>query len=38
VGHTIGAVSREQLEAGVDAARAGRTIGALEGGERRSVR
>jgi cytochrome c biogenesis protein CcmG/thiol:disulfide interchange protein DsbE len=38
VGHTVGAVSPQQLEAGVEAAREGRPIRPIEGGERRSVR
>lgn len=38
VGHVIGAVSAEQLEAGVGAAEQGRPLGSIEGGDRRSVR
>jgi cytochrome c biogenesis protein CcmG/thiol:disulfide interchange protein DsbE len=38
VGHVIGAVSTEQLEAGSAAAKEGRPLGSLEGGDRRSVR
>jgi cytochrome c biogenesis protein CcmG/thiol:disulfide interchange protein DsbE len=37
VGHVIGAVSREQLAAGIEAARTGRVLGARAGGERREV-
>ncbi|MBA2257242.1 MAG: redoxin domain-containing protein [Thermoleophilaceae bacterium] len=38
VAHVIGAVSPEQLEAGVRAAERGRPLGSIEGGDRRSVR
>jgi cytochrome c biogenesis protein CcmG, thiol:disulfide interchange protein DsbE len=38
VGHVIGAVSAEQLAAGVAAARAGRALGVQSGGERRKTR
>jgi cytochrome c biogenesis protein CcmG/thiol:disulfide interchange protein DsbE len=38
VAHVIGAVSAEQLDAGVGAAEQGRPLGSLEGGDRRSVR
>lgn len=35
VGHVIGVVSADQLRRGIDAARAGRTLGVREGGQRR---
>ena len=38
VGHVIGAVSREQLAAGIAAARAGRPQAARQGGDRRRTR
>jgi cytochrome c biogenesis protein CcmG, thiol:disulfide interchange protein DsbE len=38
VGHVIGAISRQQLDEGIRAARAGRTLAPQEGGERRSTR
>ena len=38
VGHVIGVVSSEQLEAGIAAARSGRTSGSDSGGDRRPVR
>ena len=38
VAHVIGAVSPEQLEAGVRAAERGQSLGSIEGGDRRSVR
>jgi len=38
VAHVIGAVSPEQLEAGVRAAERGQPLGSIEGGDRRSVR
>ena len=38
VGHVVGAISQEQLRAGVRAARSGLTIGALDGGDQRPTR
>lgn len=38
VGHVIGVISREQLRAGIAAARSGRPAGLLLGGDRRSTR
>jgi cytochrome c biogenesis protein CcmG/thiol:disulfide interchange protein DsbE len=38
VAHVIGAISKEQLNEGIRAARAGRPLGALQGGDRRSTR
>ncbi len=38
VGHVIGVVSEEQLRRGIAAARSGRPVGALSGGDQRSVR
>jgi cytochrome c biogenesis protein CcmG/thiol:disulfide interchange protein DsbE len=38
VGHVIGAVKREQLRAGIAAARAGDAAGTVQGGARRSTR
>lgn len=38
VAHAIGAISREQLDLGVEAAEEGRPLGSIEGGDRRSVR
>jgi len=38
VGHVIGAVSADQLAAGIAAARAGRALGVESGGERRKTR
>lgn len=38
VGHVIGVVSEQQLRAGIDAARAGRTMGPDTGGETRPLR
>jgi cytochrome c biogenesis protein CcmG/thiol:disulfide interchange protein DsbE len=38
VGHVVGVVSAEQLEAGIAAARAGRPAGAQKGGARRPTR
>lgn len=38
VGHVIGALSEGQLDAGVDAARDGRVVGALDGGQIRPQR
>jgi cytochrome c biogenesis protein CcmG/thiol:disulfide interchange protein DsbE len=38
VGHVVGVVSPAQLRAGVEAAMAGRTVGAQQGGEQRPVR
>ncbi len=38
VAHVVGIVSAAQLRRGVDAARAGRPLGALSGGERRPTR
>lgn len=38
VGHVIGAVDAEQLAAGVQAARSGRILGGVRGGDRRPVR
>jgi cytochrome c biogenesis protein CcmG/thiol:disulfide interchange protein DsbE len=38
VGHVIGSVNRQQLEAGISAARSGRPAGSEQGGERRSTR
>lgn len=38
VGHVIGAISPEQLEAGVTAAERERLVGALEGGDQRPTR
>jgi cytochrome c biogenesis protein CcmG, thiol:disulfide interchange protein DsbE len=38
VGHIIGAVSADQLSAGIGAARAGRALGVESGGERRKTR
>jgi cytochrome c biogenesis protein CcmG, thiol:disulfide interchange protein DsbE len=38
VAHVIGAMSPEQIDGGVAAARTGRPLGALEGGARRSTR
>lgn len=37
VGHVVGALSSERMRAGIEAARSGRTIGALEGGARRAT-
>lgn len=38
VGHVIGVISAKRLQAGVRAARSGRSLGALEGGDRRPTR
>lgn len=38
VGHVIGAISPDVLQAGVTAAERGRLVGALEGGDRRPIR
>jgi cytochrome c biogenesis protein CcmG/thiol:disulfide interchange protein DsbE len=38
VGHVVGVVSDQQLASGVEAARAGRPVGAKQGGARRSAR
>lgn len=38
VGHVIGVIGREQLEAGIEAAQRGRPLQAGQGGDRRSVR
>ena len=38
VGHVIGAIDEKRLAAGLDAARSGRILGEIEGGERRSTR
>ena len=38
VGHVIGAISTTRLRDGIRAARSGRPLGSLEGGERRPTR
>lgn len=38
VGHVIGVISEEQLRAGIAAARSGRPVGSVSGGDQRSVR
>jgi len=38
VSHVIGVISEEQMRQGIAAARSGRPVGALSGGDRRSVR